>query len=201
MVDLNSNKKYGIMLSGGLDSAILLYIILKEAKEKNIKLEIQPFSIPKYDGSYLFVEGILEYLKNIFKIDIPNTILVGDPNAHHTQQSKTAVLEIFQKYSEIDFIYFATNQNPTKDFDYSLYPAGSFPNRVTKSEHLKVIMPFIDMYKDQILKILFDHNQVELLNLTHSCTEQKTGRCGRCFQCNERAWAFRQLNKLDTGIN
>jgi 7-cyano-7-deazaguanine synthase in queuosine biosynthesis len=62
-------------------------------------------------------------------------------------------------------------------------------------------MPFIEMHKDEILKLVFDHRQEELLKLTHSCTEQKTGRCGRCFQCNERAWAFRQLDKLDAGIN
>lgn len=201
MVDLNSNKKYGIMLSGGLDSAVLLYVILNEASKNKIEINLQPFTIPKHDGSYLFVESILNYFKETFKIHLPNTILVGDPNVHHTQQSKTAVKEIFEKYSEIDFIYFATNQNPIKDFDYSSYPQGSFPNRIKESEHPKILLPFINLYKDQILKILFENNQTDLINLTHSCTEQKTGRCGRCFQCNERAWAFRQLDKLDSGIN
>jgi hypothetical protein len=201
MVELNQNSKYSIMLSGGLDSAILLYVILKEAQVKNIKLNLQPFSIPKHDGSHLFVKTILEYFKEKFEVTIADTILVGNPNVHHSQQSKTAVAEILQKYPGIDFIYFATNQNPIKDFDYAPYPEGSFPNRVKESGHPKVLMPFIHMYKDEILKILFDHGQEELLKLTHSCTEQKTGRCGRCFQCNERAWAFRQLDKLDSGIN
>jgi 7-cyano-7-deazaguanine synthase in queuosine biosynthesis len=62
-------------------------------------------------------------------------------------------------------------------------------------------MPFVKMYKDEILKIVFDNDQEELLKITHSCTEQKTGRCSQCFQCNERAWAFRQLDKTDPGIN
>jgi 7-cyano-7-deazaguanine synthase in queuosine biosynthesis len=62
-------------------------------------------------------------------------------------------------------------------------------------------MPFIKMYKDEILKILFDNNQQALLSLTHSCTERKTGRCGQCFQCKEREWAFDQLNQIDPGIN
>jgi hypothetical protein len=194
---LNIDKKYGIMLSGGLDSAVLMYLILKENKNINI----QPFSIPKHDGSHLFVSKILEYFEVLFDIKIPSTILVGDSRVHHSQQSTRAVEQIFKQYPTIEFIYFATNQNPIDNFDYSPYPQGSYPNRVKISPHPKILMPFIEMYKDQILKMVFDNYQEELLQLTHSCTEQKTGRCGQCFQCNERAWAFRQLDKTDPGVN
>ena len=194
---LNIDKKYGIMLSGGLDSAVLLYLILKENKN----ISILPFSIPKHDGSHVFVNGILEYFEERFNIKIPSTILVGDPDVHHSQQSTTAIKQIFKDYPYIDFIYFATNQNPTHDFNYDQYPNGSYPDRVKTSLHPKILMPFIEMYKDEILKTVFDNDQEELLLLTHSCTEQKTGRCGQCFQCNERAWAFRQLDKIDPGVN
>ena len=200
-VNLSSELKYGIMLSGGLDSAVLFYLILSCAKSKNIQLDIQPFTIPKVDGSYLYVNDILNYFEDQFNISIPTTIHVGDPTVHHTLQSKTAVIDILEKFPHIDQIYFATNQNPPHSFDYSEYPQGGFPNRVKGSEHPKILMPFIDMYKDQILKLVFDHKEEELLLLTHTCTERKTGRCGQCFQCNERAWAFTQLDKIDSGIN
>jgi len=72
---------------------------------------------------------------------------------------------------------------------------------VKGSVHPKILMPFIEMHKDEILKILFDNDQTKLLELTHTCTERKTGRCGQCFQCNERQWAFDQLGKTDPGIN
>ena len=194
---IDINFRYGIMLSGGLDSAILLHLILK--KNKNIKL--QPFSIPKYDGSHLFVPKIIQYLEKEFNFKIPETILVGDPNVHHSLQSRIAVEEIFMNHPYIDFVFFATNQNPPHSFDYSSYPAGGYPDRVRGSNHPKILMPFIEMYKDEILKILFEEKQEELLSLTHTCTERKTGRCGQCFQCNERAWAFQQLGKVDPGIN
>jgi len=87
---LNSNKKYGIMLSGALDSAVLLFLIFKQNKN----IDIQPFSIPKHDGSHLFVSEILDYFQNQFKIKIPCTILVGDPDVYHAQQSRIAVEEI-----------------------------------------------------------------------------------------------------------
>jgi hypothetical protein len=194
---LNIDKKYGIMLSGGLDSAVLMYLILKENKNVNI----QPFSIPKQDESHMFVPKILEFFEVLFDIEIPSTILIGDSSVHHSQQSTVAIKQIFKDYAEINFIYFATNQNPTHNFDYDRYSKGSYPDRVKASPHPKILMPFIEMYKDEILKIVFDNDQGELLKITHSCTEQKTGRCGQCFQCNERAWAFRQLDKTDPGIN
>lgn len=185
------------MLSGGLDSALLLYLLLRADKNINI----QPFTIAKADGSYLYVREILNYFENQFNIKLAETVIVGDPTAHHTAQSKTAVVEILEKHQDVDYIYFATNQNPVNDFDYSNYPDGSFPDRVLESPHPKILMPFIKMYKDEILKLAFDYGQEKLLNLTHSCTEQKTGRCGQCFQCNEREWAFRKLNQIDTGTS
>jgi Queuosine biosynthesis protein QueC len=197
MINVNTTFRYGIMLSGGLDSAILYYLILQENKNLNL----QPFTIPKHDGSHLYVDAILKYFENYFNIKLPNTIHAGDPEAHHADQSTVAVKEIFKKYTDIDFLFFATNQNPIVNFDYSQYKEGSYPNRVKNSTHPKIIMPFIDMYKDEILKFVFDYKQEELLKLTHSCTEQKTGRCGQCFQCNERGWAFQQLNQTDPGIN
>jgi len=197
MINVDSNLNCAILLSGGLDSAILMYQLLQA--NKNINL--QPFTIPKSDGSYLYVKDILNYFEDHFNTSIPDTIHVGDPTVHHTLQSKTAVVEILEKFSHIDQIYFATNQNPTHSFDYSKYPVGGFPNRVKGSDHPKIQMPFIDMYKDEILKFVFDNKQEELLFLTHTCTEQKTGRCGQCFQCNERQWAFDQLGKIDPGVN
>ena len=185
------------MLSGGLDSAVLLYLLLKEDKT----IAIQPFSIPKHDDSHLFVDGILKYFENYFNITIPNTILVGNPEVHHSQQSTTAVRQILTEYPKIDFIYFGTNQNPARLFDYSQFGPDEFPDRVQYPTHPKVLMPFIKMYKDEILKILFDNDQQALVLLTHSCTEKKTGRCGQCFQCKERAWAFDQLDQTDPGIN
>lgn len=201
MINLNQTSRYGIMFSGGLDSAVLLYLILDTAQKNKITIPIQIFTIPKNDGSHLYVNNILKYFKNYFGLELPDITYVGDPNQHHTIQSREAVKEIFLKYPEVDFIYFATNQNPTHDFDYSKYSITEYPNRVKSSSHPKVLMPFINMYKDEILKFVFEYEQQELLMLTHTCTEQKTGRCGQCFQCNERAWAFRQVDKTDPGVN
>lgn len=192
VVEIQQNKKYGIMLSGGLDSAMLLYLILLENKFCNI----QPFSIPKHDGSHRYVQGILEYFNTEFDIKLPDPIIVGNPDVHHSQQSRVAITELFLKYP-VDYLFIGLNQNPPQPWGD---PNWERPNRPTKSDDSRIILPFIELYKTHIVDLIFQYDQQYILNLTHTCTEQKVGRCGQCFQCNERSWAFEQLQQTDTGI-
>lgn len=189
MIDICKNKKYGIMLSGGLDSAVLMYLIL----EKDPNTNLQPFTIPKHDGAVLYADSIIEYFNRKFSIKLPKTILIGDPNTFHRQQSKTATRDIF-KYYPVDVLFIAINQNPPE-----LANLPGAPQRDGRSTNPTIVFPFVDMYKDQILKILYDKGLDDIVDITHSCTEQQIGRCGICWQCTERAWAFSRLNRTDTG--
>jgi hypothetical protein len=185
--NLNQNIRYGIMLSGGLDSAILLSLMISE----NTNINIQPFTIPKTDGAILYADPIIDFINSKFKTSIPKTIKVGDPTVHHRQQSRTAVIEIFGKYN-IDQLFIAINKNPKE-----LNDLPGAPKRDTKSDNPKVFFPFVDLLKTDILSMAIENNLVELFNITHSCTEQPIGRCNKCWQCTERSWSFRQLGLLD----
>ena len=189
-IETTEDKCYGIMLSGGLDSAILLYLLIKE----NPLIKIQPFTIPKFDGSALYADPIIKHFNNKFGLAIPATIMVGDPTAHHRAQSITAVKDIFSKYP-VDILFNALNQNPP-----SLSDLPNAPNRVKKSDHPKMVLPFVDLYKDQIVQFMIDNGQEDLMVITHTCTEQTVGRCNKCWQCTERKWAFEQLDKEDIGV-
>lgn len=190
-LSLEKNLSNGILLSGGLDSAILLYLLIKNNKD----LKIQLFTIPKRDGAYLYADPIIEFFNRKFSLSMPKTIKAGDPNAHHSQQNVSAVKEIFKNY-QIDQLFIAINTIPESLKDYP-----GAPNRAKSSLDPKIVFPFVDLTKDKILSILFENNLEELIPLTHSCTEQTIGRCEVCWQCKERAWAFNQLNKQDTGVN
>jgi len=189
IINTDPNSSYGILLSGGLDSAILLYLLVSV----NPTIKIQPFTIAKTDGAYLYADPIIDHFNNKFKLSIPKTIVVGDPTVHHRQQSTTAVKEIFASYP-VDFLFIGINTNPP---ELALLPGA--PKRDTKSDNPKIIFPFVDMYKDQILDLMYKYQQEDLATITHSCTEQQIGRCNQCWQCTERAWAFKQLDKQDTG--
>jgi 7-cyano-7-deazaguanine synthase in queuosine biosynthesis len=73
------------------------------------------------------------------------------------------------------------------------------PQRDKKASSSKIIFPFVDFLKTDILKIMFDEKQDDLIPITHSCTEQAVGDCNQCWQCTERAWAFSKLHKIDLG--
>jgi hypothetical protein len=190
MLPIDSTKKYGIMISGGLDSAILLGLVLKELPTINI----QPFTIPKNDGSHLCVQNIIDYLNTKYKSRVPYTIHVGDPTVFHREQSKTAVIDIFQNYP-VDILFNAINQNPPE-----LNDLPGAPKRDKESRNPKVVLPFVKMYKDEILRLMVDNDLGHLANITHSCTEQSNGRCNKCWQCTERKWAFNKVGKTDTGV-
>lgn len=188
--NLDITKRYGILLSGGLDSAILLYLLIQQYP----KLDIQPFTIPKFDGAIIYADPIITYINEKLNSKLPKTIQVGNPTLPHRNQSKSAVLDIFSKHS-VDFLFIGINQNPP---ELETYPGA--PERDTNSPNEKILLPFANMFKDEILKLYFDNDQEELIELTHSCTEQEIGRCGRCWQCTERAWAFSQHGREDTGL-
>lgn len=188
--DLTENFRYGIMLSGGLDSATLLGLLLLENKNINI----QPFTIPKTDGAILYADPVIAHINSKFETSVPNTIEVGNPNVHHRQQSKTAVKEIFENHN-IDRLFIAINRNPEE-----LNELPGAPKRDTRSNNFKVIFPFVDLLKTDIIRLAIENNLVELFDITHSCTEQQRGRCEKCWQCTERAWAFSQLQLDDAGL-
>lgn len=178
------------MLSGGLDSAVLLALMILENKNINI----QPFTIPKVDGAVLYADPVVDYINLKFGTSIPKTIKVGDPTVHHRQQSKTAVKEIFEKH-HVDRLFIAINKNPEE-----LNNLPGAPRRDTKSDNSRILFPFVNMIKTEILSLAVENNLTELFDITHSCTEQQIGRCGKCWQCTERFWSFTKLNLNDTGI-
>jgi hypothetical protein len=189
-IETQLDKSYGLLLSGGLDSAILLYLLI----QSNPDIKLQPFTIAKSDGAYLYADPVIEHFNQKFKLSIPKTIQVGDPTVYHRLQSTTAVKEIFDKHP-VDYLFIGINQNPPELADLD-----GAPKRDTKSLNPRIIFPFVDLYKDNILKFMYDNNQEDLIDITHSCTEQQHSRCNKCWQCTERQWAFKQLDKLDTGL-
>jgi len=187
LIETQTDKRYGLLLSGGIDSAILLYLLIKV----NPEINIQPFTIAKTDGAYLYADPIIDHFNQKFNLSIPKTIVVGDPTVYHRQQSATAVQEIFDKHP-VDYLFIGINQNPPELTDLP-----GAPKRDTKSTDPRIIFPFVDLYKHNILGFMYNNQQEDLIDITHSCTEQQIGRC---WQCQERAWAFKQLNQIDTGI-
>lgn len=188
-IDWNEDWRIGPLLSGGLDSAVLLATILFTARKKNKKLKVQPFSIIKSDGSSNYVPKILDYLSARYDFKIPPTFTVGDGSLHHTQTGQSAITEIFEK-NLCDQIFFGTNKIPPQELP------GLAPKR-REGTHPRIQAPFFSLYKTHVLDLCIQLGDEKLFELTHTCTEQTTGNCRQCWQCHERAWAFEQLGIRD----
>jgi 7-cyano-7-deazaguanine synthase in queuosine biosynthesis len=184
------DKTYAILLSGGLDSAFLLYLVVSN----NPTVDIQPYTIPKTDGAIEYANAVIDHLNTKFGWSIPQTISVGDPSAHHRMQSVIAADEI-RDVHEKDFLFAGVTQNP-EELDSLPYA----PERTKEPQDPRVLLPFVQMTKDQALQLMFDLDQGDLASVTHSCTESSGTPCTNCWACIERAWAFDKIGQTDTGI-
>jgi hypothetical protein len=193
VVNLQQDIKYGIMLSGGLDSTVLLYLMLERCPTASI----QPFYIAKHDGSFAYIDGIIEYINMLFNIRMPTPIKVGSPDIPHSQINQVGIRHVLFKYPKIEKLYIGINQNPPQPWGD---PKWQFPNRPTSNNSPRLEMPFLQLYKTHIVDLVDQFKIQALADLTHTCTEQVTGRCLKCFQCNERMWAYETLGLKDTGI-
>jgi 7-cyano-7-deazaguanine synthase in queuosine biosynthesis len=90
----------------------------------------------------------------------------------------------------------ADTTNPTVELP------GLAPVRVPVEEQDKwqnYKLPFLHLDKSHTVQLAHDLGLDWLPKMTHTCTESPDIRCGQCWQCNERAWAFNLLGLEDTG--
>jgi hypothetical protein len=179
---IKSTDRIGIMLSGGMDSALLLYLLAKNVDN------ILPFTVPKTDGAKHYVGPIIDWVNQRLNKQITQTKFIGNQSVYHEHIINLALKSIENEY---DILYFAGNSYP-KD----ILPNG--PNRIRRNNP-KHHQPFFDLYKTDVVQAYVEYDIMDLLKLTHTCTELEFGRCSNCWQCNERSWAFKKLNLTDIG--
>ena len=203
-LNIEENRRYGMMLSGGIDSGILLYLLLKAHGELGWKPNIQPFVMLKKNEMVQSSAAMVNYINTQFPYDLPQPIEVGNPDIHHRDQGEAAWREISRKYPAIDYVFYASNATPT--WDYSRWPKDAQGNPIGRPERSKgeggmVWLPFLHLYKFHTVDLVFEHNQEEMFRLARSCTQHISGpRCGKCFHCRERAWGFACVSRDDPGI-
>ena len=185
-------RRIGISISGGFDSALLSYLIHDTRSMLGTENIIEFFTVPRYDDSVIHAQRIIKYLDNIFNNDIPSKhTLVGNPDLYHSLQVDSGLREMLE-YNRIDIVLAGENIVPSEDE----VPGGPIRYR---GKSIKLYKPFFDYTKDILVQLAIDMNLIDIMKITHTCTESKTLRCNMCWQCRERAWAFRQCNYTDPG--
>lgn len=178
------NRRIGLFVSGGLDSAVLAKLVLDTRDKLSSNNDIVFFTVPRTDDSYIHASRVVENLSAGSAI-----ISVGNANLHHSKQVLSGVLEALSTDS-VDILLLGDTKNPID------LPDG--PVRI-RSKNPKVFQPFFNRHKNEIISLAIDLGYTDLFKITHTCTESKNLRCSRCWQCKERAWGFSQVNYADPG--
>lgn len=178
----------GFFLSGGFDSSLLLYTCSIIKQQENINNKFIAFTVPRYDDSEIHANRIIGWVTQKFQQDIP-FIRVGDPDLHHSQQVESGCIAAYEK-NLADFFLLGCTATPQ-----------SLSRGIVRKQSSwdRLYQPWFNFTKDHTVRLMQELQCYELITLTHSCTESKTQRCGKCWQCCERAWAFSQVGIEDYG--
>jgi len=206
----------GLLVSGGMDSAILLYCLLKFNPEKRIKT----FCVPRLaDDAETHSKNVHKKIRKLLpysRLDDPE--LIGEP----TDKDSVPATRLLIQSERFKLIYDGLNHQVPLGFNFGLperhlvaYARGSRPWRLDPEVigHDKIICPLLPLYKYHIIDMYYKLDAEELILPTHSCTDERVGRCfshyntdahelvNNCMWCCERAWGFEQLNRTDPGTS
>lgn len=221
---LNSKwNRIGISLSGGADSALLAYLILRQT-DAEIYFTTQIRMWKTRPWQRYVAQDVVAWFRNHFtnriehiegfippEMEEPNTTLITDEYG----KSKPGNRIILRAHNEwvihthkLDAWFAAVTKNP-EDVPGGLpeRDEGVLPLHM-KHMGIDICHPFVYTTKDWIVKQYYEHDIEDLLNLTRSCEGEFEGLdyktytpgwpvpiCGECFWCKERAWAIEQATK------
>jgi hypothetical protein len=189
-IDLpTSPTKIAMFISGGLDSAILYYLLLKANAEQGYLHEITTFMVERTEGSRYFARLVIAHVHSQFNIPYKEPAIVGDPSLPgHLQVMSGATSVVHMGYK---LLYGGViDQRPEHIIGYEPAPV---------EENDTVKLPFKDLGKGYVIDLILRHKQEAMFYITHSCSILEIGKCNSCNGCNERNWGFAQCGLTDPG--
>lgn len=182
-----------------MDSAIMLFLILKEINDSKLNADLTVYNVPNVnDNAVIYSRQVVDFLENYFNTKI-KLVNIGDGTAEPLRLIRQPAGHLLES-GQVDVLYSGQNQFPPEAEQWPAYHAArnGFVRRDPNLPDSDVAkFPFIKLYKHHILEIYRQFDLLELAKITHSCTAQKVGKCEQCLWCVERAWAFTRLGLED----
>jgi len=199
MLELNNKKNIAILFSGGVESTLLYYLTLKQSSSKtNITL----FIIDRDNNPIERAFDLYNKLKILWNDTRTSLNILLIPEIIPSHKKINNALNILNQ--EHDCVILGLNKYPSKESIRPKFKGNTFNNTsilkmLNKFENL--ILPFIDLQKNQIIQMYYDYDIKEILQMTHSCGSPELKPCKICFNCRERIWAYNKLDKpLELGV-
>jgi asparagine synthetase B (glutamine-hydrolysing) len=86
----------GVFVSGGIDSAILYYLLLKENIALNNLHDIIPFTIFRKEGSSYAAAPVIEHIHYSLGLPLKRALKVGDNTLPEQQQVSSGMQEAYK---------------------------------------------------------------------------------------------------------
>jgi hypothetical protein len=177
-------KKLGIMVSGGLDSAVMYYLIQKLNIDYKLNHIVYPIVIFREEGSKTHAYPVIEYVNNLLNLSdqLIEKFNFGQRIPQHLEVKIAASLLKLRKTIDHLFIgLIVTRPEHAIGIDVTGPVDDDF-----------VLFPFALLEKCHIVDLINKLNVPELFNITISC--DKGINCGKCNGCRERKWGFTVMN-------
>lgn len=189
----------GVCVSGGLDSALLLYFTLKYTTEP-----VHVFSFASQEKKIRNVHAALNVVNAC--IELTNNYKVLHHIVYDKSQNKKNLFELPVKQllnSTISTLYTGVTKNPPKSITdkfilETMENDERNPDVVRQEVQNNWYMPWTNLDKRDLFEIYSKHNLLEnLFPVTRSCEwinhewpDPGYGHCGKCWWCQEREWGF-----------
>ena len=211
-----SNKKIGIVVSGGLDSSVLWHMIYGECLKRG--QECVPFTVPKVDGALTYATRMLAWSCEFYGTKRLHPWVINsdgvDWNREEDYQGEEVQQQLLGGMKEVivngyaDVVFNGVNEYPPGYKSLCSYHTPG-PRLLARDSDYKhegtpvgeiYLQPFADLTKDQIVLLARELGVFnDICRLSHSCVELIRGRCGECFWCKEREWGFKEAGEQDYG--
>lgn len=189
-----NHKRLAVMVSGGYDSALMLYLWAGIIVPSGCSLQAVCTDTGK--GAKEFAKKIVDTVNTLKGRNIELDILGAPPAAiHHGKKISLPVVHALRD-NKYDCVIAADTTNPPVRLK------GVAPMRVRIQDQFKSLnwpLPFLHCDKSHIVDVVNKLQLHWITEMSHTCTESFDVRCGMCWQCNERAWAHTLLNITDCG--
>lgn len=170
----------GIALSGGVDSAILLYIMV-------MTLDMRPrvMFLENANSSEKAAREVLALINEWCATDLELQMVPRFTTGTWLRHDINGML------TNLNVLYTGVTGNPPVDFGHTP------PNRPRSNTDPRYVTPFLSLDKRASV-FLYDHLNIgaSLMDATHSCTTSLETPCGQCFQCREKQWAIEEVTRV-----
>ena len=194
LVNSDMHSKFALWLSGGADSAMLLFLLLESLERNKVHKSILPLHgwdtartvAVSYDAS----DRIVKLLQNKFpKIQLKEQYVLP---YHKTEKSKNKYHDPLNQYllkaKKADCIFDCSTLNPPH-----LILGEDRTNKEPDTYHntKRIYKPLRHVDKKVIAELYHKYDLMnDLFPLTVSCIGDDIKPCKRCAWCEEKYWAF-----------